>query len=102
MIDAIVGMANTNGGTLYLGVEDDGEVTGLHVQHADEIGVVALIANKTIPSISTRAEIIVEEELEVLKIEIPMSRTIVATSDGKVLRRRLKIEGTPENIPMYP
>lgn len=31
-----------------------------------------------------------------------MSRTIVTTSDGKVLRRRLKLDGTPENVPMYP
>lgn len=102
LIDAIVGMTNTDGGVLYLGVEDDGEITGVHEQHADEIGVAALVANKTIPSVSTRAEILVEEDMEVLKIEIPMSRTIVATSDGKILRRRLKADGTPENVPMYP
>lgn len=102
LIDAIVGMTNTEGGTLFLGVEDDGKVTGVHKQHADEIGVAALVANKTVPSISVRAEIIEEEGHEVLRIEIPMSRTIVATSDGKVLRRRLKLDGTPENVPMYP
>ena len=28
LIDEIVGMANTKGGNLYLGVEDDGEITG--------------------------------------------------------------------------
>lgn len=102
LIDAIVGMTNTEGGTLFLGVEDDGKITGVHKQHADEIGVAALVANKTVPSISVRAEIIEEEGIEVLRIEIPMSRTIVATSDGKVLRRRLKLDGTPENVPMYP
>jgi ATP-dependent DNA helicase RecG len=102
LIDAIVGLTNTDGGVLYLGVEDDGEITGVHQQHADEIGVTALIANKTVPSISTRAEIISEGGFDVLKIEIPMSRTIVATSDGKILRRRLKADGTPENVPMYP
>lgn len=102
LIDAIVGLTNTDGGVLYLGVEDDGEITGVHQHHADEIGVTALIANKTVPSISTRAEIITEEGFDVLKIEIPMSRTIVAASDGKILRRRLKVDGTPENVPMYP
>lgn len=102
LIDAVVGMANTEGGLLFLGVEDNGEITGIHKQHGDEIGVTALIANKTVPSVSVRAEIVVEEEYPVLKIEIPMSRTIVASSDGKILRRRLKIDGTPENIPMYP
>ena len=30
LIDAVVAFANTNGGDLYLGVEDDGRITGLH------------------------------------------------------------------------
>lgn len=102
LMDAVIGMANTEGGLLFLGVEDNGKITGVHKQHADEIGVAALIANKTVPSIAVRAEIITEEGLEVLKIEIPMSRAIVASTDGKILRRRLKMDGTPENIPMYP
>lgn len=102
-----MGMTNTEGGVLFLGVEDNGEITGVHKQHADEIGVVALIANKTVPSVSVRAEIITEEnekqeKVNILKIEIPMSRTIVASADGKILRRRLKLDGTPENVPMYP
>lgn len=102
LIDAIVGMTNTDGGELFLGVEDDGIITGLHKHHADEIGVMAMIANMTVPSVAVRAEIIEEEKQQILKIEIPMSRTITATAGGKILRRRLKIDGTPENIPMYP
>lgn len=102
LVEAIVGMANTQGGDLYLGVEDNGEITGVSEKRLDPIGAMALIANKTIPSVSTRAEIIEEEELQILKIEIPMCRTIVATTDGKTLKRRLKLDGTPENIPLYP
>ena len=102
LVEAIIGMTNTDGGTLYLGVEDNGDITGVNKKHADEIGVAALIANKTVPSLAVRAEIISEEKMDVLKIEIPMSRTIVASADGKILRRRLKLDGTPENIPMYP
>lgn len=102
LIDAIIGMTNTEGGLLFLGVEDGGEITGVHRQHADEIGVAALIANRTVPSVAVRAEMITEEGHDVLKIEIPMSKTIVASTDGKILRRRLKMDGTPENIPMYP
>ena len=101
LIDEIVGMTNTKGGTLYLGVEDDGEITGVHPKHKDAIGVTALIANSTVPSISVRAEIITEEEKEILKIEIPISRTVVSTTSGKMLRRRLKADGSPEVIPMY-
>lgn len=101
LVEAVVGMANTRGGELYLGVEDDGTITGVCDSNADEIGISALIANMTVPSISVRAEII-GQEIKVLKIEIPMSRTIVATTNGKILKRRLKIDGTPENVPMYP
>ncbi len=102
LVDAIIGMTNTEGGILFLGVEDDGQITGVHVEHEDEIGEMALIANRTIPSVAVRAELIKEEGKNILRIEIPMSRAIVASTDGKILRRRLKIDGTPENIPMYP
>lgn len=102
LVVEIVGMTNTEGGVLYLGVEDDGTVTGLNKKHKDPIGLMALIANKTVPSVSVRAEIIDEDGTEVMMIQIPMSRTIVATSDGKIQRRRLKPDGSPENIPMYP
>ena len=95
-------MTNTEGGVLYLGVEDNGNITGVHKKHKDPNGAMALIANKTVPSLSVRAEIIEEEGIEVLQIQIPMSKTIIATSDGKIQRRRLKSDGSPENVPMYP
>lgn len=31
-----------------------------------------------------------------------MSHSVVATSNGKILKRRLKADGSPENVPMYP
>lgn len=101
LVDEIVGMTNTKGGDLYLGVEDDGTVTGVNKKHKDPIGVAALIANSTVPSVSVRAEVIVEDNQDVLKIEIPISRTVVSTSAGKMLRRRLKADGSPEVIPMF-
>lgn len=102
LVSEIVGMTNTEGGVLYLGVEDSGDITGVHKKHRDPNGAMALIANKTVPSLSVRAEIIEEEGIEVLQIQIPMSKTIIATSDGKIQRRRLKPDGSPENVPMYP
>jgi ATP-dependent DNA helicase RecG len=55
-----------------------------------------------IPPISDRTEII-EEEYPVLKISVPKSYGgIAATRFGKMLRRRMKSDNTPENIPMYP
>lgn len=101
IIEAVSAMANTNGGILYLGVEDNGIVTGLHKSHMDNIGLVALIANNTIPSVSVRAEIVIENQHNVMKIAIPMSRAVVSTSSGKILKRRLKLDGSPEAVPMY-
>lgn len=100
LIEEIVGMTNTAGGILFLGVEDDGTITGVQEKHKDAVGVTALIANNTVPPVAVRAEVITEEK-DVLKIEIPRSRGVVSTSSGKILRRRLKLDGTPEVIPMY-
>lgn len=101
LIDAVVAFANTNGGDLYLGIEDDGCVTGLHPDHRDAIQVAAFIANKTIPPVSVRVESM-EAEKPILVIHVPRSRSVVASSSGKIQRRRIKADGTPENIPMYP
>lgn len=102
MVEAIVAMANTDGGELYLGVEDNGKLTGLAKKHEDELGLSAMIMNNIVPSIYISAEIINEESINIMKISIPKSRTVVATLSGKILRRRLKSNGEPENIPMYP
>lgn len=99
--EEIVALANTDGGDLYVGVEDDGSVTGAQPQHRDPIRMTAMIANKTVPPISVRSEIL-DEELPVLHVEVPRSLSIVATSSGKMLRRRLKEDGKPASVPMYP
>lgn len=102
IFDAVVAFANTDGGDLYLGVEDDGTITGVHREHANPITLSAYIANNTVPPVSVRTEIV--EDIEpVLKISVPKSYGgIIATSSGKILRRRMKHDNTPENIPMYP
>ena len=101
IIDAVVAFANTDGGELYLGVEDDGEITGLHKAHSDITQLAAFIANKTVPPIAVRAEIL-ELDLPVLKIEVPKKTAIVSSSTGKIQRRKIKADGTPENVPLYP
>ena len=102
IFDAVVAFANTDGGSLFLGVEDDGEITGVHESHKNPITLSAYIANNTVPPVSIRAEII-DEAKPVLQICVPKSYSvIVATVSGKILRRRLKADGQPENIPMYP
>lgn len=102
LVDEIVGMTNTEGGTLYLGIEDDGRVSGIVKHHQDPIGRAALIANRTRPSLSVRTEILYSDDLPVMAISIPKSYSVIATVSGKILKRRLKVDGSPEVIPMYP
>lgn len=101
IIDAVVAFANTEGGILYLGVEDDGEITGIHPSHKDITQLSAFIANKTVPPVAVRVELL-EHDAPVIKIEVPKRTAIIASSAGKIQRRRLKTDGSPENIPMYP
>ena len=79
LIDAVVAFANTDGGELYLGVEDDGEITGLHRDHSDATQLAAFIANRTVPPVAVRVEII-RTDPSVLKIEVPKKTAIVSSS----------------------
>lgn len=102
IFEAVVAFSNTEGGDLYLGVEDNGNITGVHRDHENPTTLSAFIANNTVPPVSVRAEII-EDEKPVLKISVPRNPyNIVATSSGRILRRRIKADGTPENVPMFP
>ena len=102
LVAAVVALANTEGGDLFLGVEDDGTITGLHANHRNVSGLPALIANKTIPSMAVRVEPIELEGQSIARIHVPKSRQLVSTSDGLLQRRRLKMDGTPEAVPFYP
>ena len=102
LLDAVVALANSDGGTVYLGVEDDGTPTGIDKVHQDAVGLSAMIANRTVPPVSARAQIVGTEKTPVMQSDVPKSRSVVSTKSGKVLRRRMKVDGTPESVPMYP
>ena len=51
LVEALVCMANAEGGELWLGVEDDGTPTGLHVEHLQLGGLVGLVTARTSPSL---------------------------------------------------
>ncbi len=102
LVATVVSLANTEGGDLLLGVEDNGAITGLHANHLNISSVAALIANKTNPAISVRAEQYKVQGKFIARIIIPKSRQLVSTSEGLLLRRRLKLDGTPEAVPFYP
>ncbi len=102
LIAGIVSLANTEGGALLLGVEDDGTLSGLHPNHQNVAMLPSLVASRTNPSISVRVEKISIGDIEIAKVEVPKARQIVATSEGAIYRRRTKYDGTPESVPFYP
>lgn len=103
LIEALICLANAQGGTLYLGVENDGAITGLHVNRpADISGLAALIANRTAPSLQVQVLCVSHDNLRVASITVPRSPEIIARSDGLVKRRRIGGNGQPECVPFLP
>ncbi|MFN8515014.1 MAG: ATP-binding protein [Thermomicrobiales bacterium] len=102
LVAAVVCLANTDGGEIFLGVEKDGRISGLHPEHQNIAGLAAMVANRTNPPVSVRATLLQEANHAVARIEVPRSVRLVATSDGLLQRRRLQADGTPQCIPFYP
>jgi len=102
IVAAVVAMANTEGGLVLLGVEDDGTVSGIQAHHQDTIGLQALIANRTSPAVSVSTELIEIDGKKILAITVPKSQSIITTTDGLVVRRRLMADGKPQAVPFYP
>lgn len=103
LIEALVCLANASGGTLYLGVENDGTVTGLHASRPANIGsVAALVANRTAPSLQVQVDSLAVQSQRVAAITVQRSPEIVARSDGLVKRRRMDAHGQPQCVPFLP
>jgi ATP-dependent DNA helicase RecG len=102
LVATVVALANTEGGIVLVGVEDDGTVTGAHPDHQDPPGLAALVANRTNPPIAVGAELFEAQGHCVLLIRVPKARAIVSTSEGLLVRRRLLADGRPEAVPFYP
>lgn len=102
LYEDLVGMANTDGGWLYLGIEDDGIPTGVDKQHMNCQFMESTIQDNTIPSLFVRTHIENWDGHDVLVIEVPISRQLMMTAEGKYLRRRLKRDGTPETVALKP
>jgi ATP-dependent DNA helicase RecG len=102
LVEAIVCLANTDGGELWLGVEDDGTPTGLHAEHQQLAGLGGMVAARTSPSLTVQVEALDVAGVRVARITVPKAQSEVATSNGVYLRRRLKFDGTPECTPMLP
>jgi len=102
LIEAIICLANAEGGELWLGVEDDGTPSGLHVEHQQLAGLSGLVAARTSPSLAVTAMPVQLGAITVARIVVPKALGEVATTGGVYLRRRLKADGQPECVAMLP
>lgn len=107
LVEAVVCLANRQDhewGYLFVGVEDDGSLTGANPRHGDAgtdpHRVEALIGSRTRPALSCRAELVTVLDKPVLILQVPRSASPVATSDGRYLRRTLDGRGRPECVPL--
>ncbi|MBQ9431954.1 MAG: putative DNA binding domain-containing protein [Kiritimatiellae bacterium] len=103
LTDALAAMANADGGVLLEGVEDDGTITGLHKAHLDVEGIVPLIENRTTPGLTVSVERVdCGDAVCVAVIYVKKSKMLIATNDGKYLRRRIGGNGKPEVVAIKP
>ncbi len=102
LVEALVCLANTEGGELWLGVEDDGQASGLHADHLGLTGLAGMVAARTSPALQVTVEALQVSGVPVAKITVPKAQGEVATQAGVYVRRRIKHDGTPECVPMLP
>ncbi len=105
LVEAVACLANGSGGTLLFGVNNDGDVEGAkrrHGTHTDPRRVEAVIANKTEPAVLTTCAVQEVGGHEILIVAVPTAEHVVATSDGKFVRRAIDVHGRPQCLPMSP
>jgi len=103
LIEALICLANAQGGKLYLGVENDGTVTGLHPSRPQQIvGLAAMVANRTAPSLGVQVEALLHQGRRVAVLSVARSPEVIARTDGLVKRRRIGGNGQPECVPFLP
>jgi ATP-dependent DNA helicase RecG len=103
--EEVVALANTDGGVLLIGVEDDGQVTGAKPRHGDTTEprkLQSAIFNNTVPNINTRISVVGHDDGNVLCIEVDSYPEPCATASGKSLRRSIGADGKPQSVPFYP
>lgn len=103
LLETVVCLANAQGGTLLIGVEDDGTITGLHADHRTRPGMLAaFVASRTVPPLSVEAAFVETAQGPVAVLTVPAARQPIATSDGRLVIRYTDTHGRPGCRPLYP
>ena len=102
LVEAVVCLANARGGTLLVGVEDDGRVTGARPRHGSytDVGrLEALVGNRTVPNCAVSCSLLALDGQELLVVRVPTGRPVTCTTDGVYRRRALDLHGRPRCVP---
>jgi ATP-dependent DNA helicase RecG len=102
LVETVVCLANRQGGTLLIGVEDDGRVTGLHPKHrSSPANLAAFIASRTVPPLAVKAAFLNLSGGQVAVLTVLAARQPISTSDGRLLIRYQDVHGQPGCRPLY-
>jgi len=104
LYEEVVAMANTDGGILLIGIDDNGVISGAKDTRI-QVGssrIQSAIFNNTMPHLSTEVSIIDCSMGKVIAVEIRRSTEIHSTASGKCLRRVIGGDGKPASAPFYP
>lgn len=94
-VEELIAFANSKGGTLYFGIEDDGEVTGCTNYNCQTL--IEAIYDKTRPPLFVEIKEIPYQKHIVLALSVVHDGNTYATTDGKCLKRLGK-----SSKPYYP
>ncbi len=95
-VDELLAFANSRGGTVYFGVEDDGEVTGCSGNY-DLQNMLEAIYDKTRPPLFVEYEEIIYQGKKIIALSVKSDGTKYSTADGRFLKRLGK-----NSKPFYP
>ncbi len=84
-VDELIAFANTKGGTLFFGVEDDGTVTGC--EKYDTQKLIESIYDKTSPPLFTEVEEIRYNQKNIIALSVKSDGVPYSTTDGRMLKR---------------
>jgi len=86
LVEAVVCLANAEGGELWLGVEGGGAPTGLHADHRLLAGLAGMVAARTSPSVSVAVSAVEADGVSVACICVPKAHGEVSAA-GAIARQ---------------
>lgn len=105
LIDSVVAMTNSEGGKIFIGIANNGTITGssrLGTYWSSEQALVSIVSASTTPSVMITVKVVSKDDKKVLVVDVPQSYTVVGSTSGRFLKRKLDAKGEPINLPMLP